>query len=162
MLNTGGLLEKIKTILPNYTIVAPDMRGQGNSTYKNQFNRLEDLAEDVNDFLVHLKISKVTIIGTCLGGYVSAILAARYPEKVEALVLIGAISYLGASHMFGYKPKDYADAKNTDHFKYSEKEFATGDREGLRKFFDGFHTGNWVTAAGFEDLLTDIMKCKSF
>jgi pimeloyl-ACP methyl ester carboxylesterase len=58
------------------------------------------LADDIKLFLDALEIDKVTLIGTCLGGYVSGVFAARYPEKLENLILVGAMSMLGGAHLF--------------------------------------------------------------
>lgn len=96
------VFERIKD---EYTFIAPDLRGFGDSSYNNSFNSLDELALDLAAFLDELKIKNVPVVGWSLGGGVCLKLAALRPDLVSKLVLIE-----GASHK-GYpvfrKDRDY-------------------------------------------------------
>lgn len=116
MLNTGFLLLKLAAALPNANFIAPDLRGCGQSSNNKNISCLEDFADDVKLFLDALNIDKVILIGTCLGGYASGVFAARYPQKLESLILVGPLTFLGGAHMFyGDYPKKYDEIDNTPH-----------------------------------------------
>ena len=44
----------------------------------------------ISKFSTRLKLDKFDLVGHCLGGWIAAELAARHPEKIRKLVLIGA------------------------------------------------------------------------
>ena len=95
MLDTGNLLETLVAKFPTYRFIAPDWRGHGHSTYVTKLNSNDELAEDLKLFLDALKLDKVVLVATCLGGYAGGLFAARYPEKLDSLILIGAMTMLG-------------------------------------------------------------------
>jgi pimeloyl-ACP methyl ester carboxylesterase len=76
-------------------IIAPDLRGFGDSTYNNSFSSLSELAEDIKLFADALNITKVHVIGWSLGGGIALELAVKYPELVSSLFLIQGMSYTG-------------------------------------------------------------------
>jgi len=76
-------------------LVAPDMRGFGDSTYNAHFSNLSELAEDVKLFAGTLGISRAHVIGWSTGGGVALELAAKYPDFVQSLFIIEGIGYRG-------------------------------------------------------------------
>jgi pimeloyl-ACP methyl ester carboxylesterase len=58
------------------------------------------LADDVKLFLDAVNLPKVTILATCMGGYVGTVFACRNPNYIENLILMGAVTFLGAGHLF--------------------------------------------------------------
>lgn len=86
------LLERLpKTI----HIVAPDLRGYGDSTYNHRIGSLKDFAEDLTLFLEAKNLIKVSVVGWSLGGGVALELAASHPHLVEKLILINSTTYRG-------------------------------------------------------------------
>lgn len=79
----------------NLRLLAPDLRGFGDSSYDTPFNHLDELADDIVDFLKILKVKKVCVAGWSAGGGVALSLAARYPELVSKVILINSMSYKG-------------------------------------------------------------------
>ena len=55
---------------------------------------LEVNADILNDFLEHLKIRKCSFLGYSAGGITSFFFAAKYPEKVEKLILTSTNPFL--------------------------------------------------------------------
>lgn len=76
-------------------VIAPDLRGFGNSSYQNPFDSLATLATDIQLLLSELKISKAHIAGWSLGGGVAMEFAARYPKSTEKLILINSTTHKG-------------------------------------------------------------------
>jgi pimeloyl-ACP methyl ester carboxylesterase len=78
-----------------YRLIAPDLRGFGDSSYKNPINSLNDLGEDVFILLDALKVDKYFLGGWSTGGAIAMKMAAKRPEDVKKLVLIESCSYRG-------------------------------------------------------------------
>ena len=78
-----------------YRVVAPDLRGFGDSTYNKPFNTIHEIADDVVSFMKALGIKSANVVGWSFGGCVAQSLAARYPALVEKLVLLSSGSVKG-------------------------------------------------------------------
>jgi pimeloyl-ACP methyl ester carboxylesterase len=76
-------------------IIAPDLRGFGDSSYVNRFDSLKELANDVYLLLSELKIQKAAVLGWSLGGGVAMEFAANYPNMVEQLILLNSTTHKG-------------------------------------------------------------------
>ena len=72
----------------NYKVVRYDRRGFGKSSEpKAPFSLLDDL----NQLFVQLKIDRAIVFGVSAGGALAIEFALEYPEKINALVLSGAV-----------------------------------------------------------------------
>lgn len=69
-------------------VIAPDLRGHGNSAVSVGTYSMELFAEDIKQLLDHLDISEATLLGHSLGGYVTLAFADKYPERLNAFGLI--------------------------------------------------------------------------
>jgi len=78
-----------------YRIIAPDMRGFGDSSYKTPINGLEDLGTDILDLLDALNIQKYYLVGWSTGGAIAMDIAAKRQNSVEKLILVESCSYRG-------------------------------------------------------------------
>ena len=76
-------------------LVAPDLRGFGDSSYNAHFSSLRELAEDIKLFAEALGISRAHVAGWSTGGGVALELAAEYPALVSSLFLIEGAGYKG-------------------------------------------------------------------
>ncbi|GHV95370.1 alpha/beta hydrolase [Spirochaetia bacterium] len=81
--------------LPGARLVAPDLRGFGDSSYNAGFSSLRELAEDVKLFVEALGISRAHIVAWSTGGGVAFELAAAYPELVASIFVIEGVGYKG-------------------------------------------------------------------
>ncbi len=86
------LIERLKD---DYRIIAPDLRGFGDSSYKQPIESLHDLADDVIDLLRLLSIKEYHLGGWSTGGAIALSMAAKKPDDVEKLVLIESASFRG-------------------------------------------------------------------
>lgn len=73
-----------------YTVIAPDLLGHGESAKPLGDYSLGAHASGVRDLLGALGIERVTVVGQSLGGGVAMQLAYQHPMFVERLVLIGS------------------------------------------------------------------------
>ncbi|HVE94805.1 MAG TPA: alpha/beta hydrolase [Acidimicrobiales bacterium] len=69
-------------------IYAPDLRGRAGSAAVPGPYGMGAHADDVLAVLDHLGVDKATVVGHSMGAYVSAVFAARYPERLAGHVLI--------------------------------------------------------------------------
>lgn len=76
-------------------VLAPDLRGFGDSSFLTPFRSLKELAEDLSLFLEALGVKKADVVGWSLGGGVAMEFAAAHPEKTEKLILIASTTHRG-------------------------------------------------------------------
>lgn len=74
----------------NYQVLRVDLQGHGESKLENEEITLNTYVNDLNNLLERLNISKVNLIGFSLGSAVALSFAAKYPQKVDCLVLMSA------------------------------------------------------------------------
>lgn len=73
-----------------YTVIAPDLRGMGDSSKPEDGYDLATLAGDVRSLLRSLGVERARVVGHDLGGPVAYALAALHPGEVERLALVEA------------------------------------------------------------------------
>jgi pimeloyl-ACP methyl ester carboxylesterase len=72
-----------------YRIIAPDLRGHGDSAAPEGVYTMELMASDVIELLDALQITEPVVLGGhSMGGYVALALIARYPQRFRALMLM--------------------------------------------------------------------------
>lgn len=74
-------------------VVAPDVRGHGNSSAPQAF-AIEDCARDASELLSTLGIARASVAGVSMGGLIAQQLACDYPEQVDKLVIVDSFSGL--------------------------------------------------------------------
>jgi pimeloyl-ACP methyl ester carboxylesterase len=76
-----------------FRVIAPDLPGYGYSD-KPRYARytIDEQANAVKRLMDRLGIGTATIVGASYGGAIAATLALDYPERVEKLILVGAVS----------------------------------------------------------------------
>jgi pimeloyl-ACP methyl ester carboxylesterase len=95
MSSSVHLYPLIARLKQEYRVIAPDLRGFGDSTYKKSITSLHDLADDVIDFLRILGIKKYHLGGWSTGGAIALSIASKQPRDVSDVVLIESCSYRG-------------------------------------------------------------------
>lgn len=82
-----------------------DIPGYGGSTWPTTSYALPDQGQRVIDFLDAQGVARVTLIGSSMGGSLAAWIAAKYPERVGALMLMAPSGFPGALTYGGrYRP----------------------------------------------------------
>jgi 3-oxoadipate enol-lactonase len=72
-----------------FRVVAPDLRGMGQTKATGEISTTEDMARDINALMDKLKIDHAAICGLSMGGYVAFDFVRLFPSRVHALVLAG-------------------------------------------------------------------------
>jgi pimeloyl-ACP methyl ester carboxylesterase len=86
MFNTPAIAQK-------YRVIALDQIGFGKSDKPFLKYRVGTFVDFLDKFLSELKVEKARFVGASLGGWVSALYAAKYPSRVEKLVLVDAAGF---------------------------------------------------------------------
>ncbi|MCE7981127.1 MAG: alpha/beta hydrolase [Caldilinea sp. CFX5] len=73
----------------HYRVYAPDLPGFGKSANPPQVLTVEELSDALIAWMDAMCLSQVVFLGNSLGGQILIDLAARYPERVAGLVLVG-------------------------------------------------------------------------
>lgn len=89
--------KQLRDFKKHFNVLLLDLRGHGNS--KNPFQewlnqegyQFSDICDDVVKLLNHLKISKSHFVGISLGTIIIREISERYPERVQKMVLGGAV-----------------------------------------------------------------------
>jgi pimeloyl-ACP methyl ester carboxylesterase len=96
------------TLFPQYRVMAMDLRGRGRSDKPNQGYSLDHHIRDINCLLDDLNIKKVVIMGHSLGAFIGLAFAARYPDRIDRLILVDGGGDLSKEQMdkvfIGIKP----------------------------------------------------------
>jgi pimeloyl-ACP methyl ester carboxylesterase len=82
--------EAMPALARDYTVIAPDLLGHGDSAKPRGDYSLGAHASGVRDLLVALGIERATFVGHSLGGGVAMQLAYQYPQRCERLVLVAS------------------------------------------------------------------------
>lgn len=80
---------QIRVLSQTHRCIVLDMPGHGQSGYRPDGWTLDDISDDLALMIRELSLGKVTFIGQSQGGMVGIRLAAREPDCVSGLVLIG-------------------------------------------------------------------------
>jgi len=80
----------VVSLAENYTVVAPDLLGHGESAKPRGDYSLGAHASGIRDLLVGLDIERATIVGHSLGGGIAMQFAYQFPERCQRLVLVSS------------------------------------------------------------------------
>jgi pimeloyl-ACP methyl ester carboxylesterase len=78
---------QIEALSKNFRVIAPDLRGHGESEAPAGDYDMNTFADDLNALLEERQCGPVILVGHSMGGYISFAFYRRYPEKVRGLVL---------------------------------------------------------------------------
>uniref|UniRef100_D3TLG8 Putative hydrolase n=1 Tax=Glossina morsitans morsitans TaxID=37546 RepID=D3TLG8_GLOMM len=90
-------IEQLPELLPNYTVIAWDPPGYGKSIPPKRNFDLDFFQNDARQAVQLMKTlnrPKFSILGWSDGGVTALIIAGRYPENVDKLVIWGANAYV--------------------------------------------------------------------
>jgi len=120
MVNNRIWDEQFPVLARNYRVIRYDRRGYGKSSDpETKYSHIDDL----NQIFIQLKVDKAIVFGMSSGGGLAINFALTYPEKVNGLVLVGAVV-----SGFGYTSHMDTRGGNFNRSEYS-------DPVKLRKYF---------------------------
>src|SRR6266404_4045687 len=73
-----------------HTVIAPDLRGAGDSSKPESGYDKKNMAVDIHDLTTSLGLSRVSMVGHDIGLMVAYAYAAQFPQATERLVLMDA------------------------------------------------------------------------
>jgi 3-oxoadipate enol-lactonase len=79
--------EQVDVLSNSYRVIAPDLRGFGDSDAAAEPATMNRLAQDVASLMDHLEIPQAVIAGLSMGGYVALAFCKQFPSRVRALIL---------------------------------------------------------------------------
>lgn len=126
----------------HYRVLAPDLRGFGDSTYLSPIHSIGDLSKDLLAFMDALGISQAAVMGWSMGGLVALQFAAHHPQRISHLMLMGASAYALPSPKLDGEgkaiPGAFWSSREDMVVKYAgiRKILEERDAEGLRKGLD--------------------------
>jgi pimeloyl-ACP methyl ester carboxylesterase len=82
--------ELLPVLARDFTVIAPDLLGHGRSAKPDTEYSIEAYASHVQELLLALGHTRVTLVGHSLGGGVALQLAYQCPEMIERLVLVSS------------------------------------------------------------------------
>ena len=105
----------IPTLAAQFHVLAPDMVGFGYTDCPEEISEfnLDIWVSHIAGFMDELAIGSASFIGNSFGGALTLALAARHPDKVEKIVLMGAAGLSfpisdGLLKVWGYQPSAQA------------------------------------------------------
>ena len=94
-----GWAEVAEHFAGRYHVVAPDLRGHGESDKPQTGYRLRDFAEDVHQFIANLGLERPAYAGHSWGGNIGTILASDHPGDISRAFLEDPV-YWRMQHAF--------------------------------------------------------------
>ncbi len=77
-----------------YRIIAPDLRGYGESETNDDKTTLDEFARDIAALLDDLKVESITLCGLSMGGQIALAFYQLFPQKTLALILADTFAQL--------------------------------------------------------------------
>jgi len=158
----------VPALASKYHVYAPDQVGFGQSDKPAIDYRVGTLVDFLDAFYEKLSISKATLVGNSLGGWVALEFAIAHPDKVDRLVLVDSAGYsplrtgthaLSRETLQPLNPATVEDEKRLMALVFYKKTFATDQfaelafAAHLRKN-DGYTIDRFIDAAVHgEDML---------
>jgi pimeloyl-ACP methyl ester carboxylesterase len=135
-------------IANNYTVIAPDMRGLGDSEKPQTGYDKKTVAEDIYQLVKKLGYSKIYLVAHDWGGPVAYSYAAAHPQDIKKMVILDTLlpgfiieeaanfSWHPSFHAVRDLPEKLIDGQEDiylnwfyDHFSYNQSVITSEDRE---------------------------------
>jgi pimeloyl-ACP methyl ester carboxylesterase len=87
-----GYATVTETMARHFTVLDYDHRGYGMSDRPEEHYSLAGWSQDLVGLLDHLGIERTHVHGGSMGGFIAVYFATRYPERVDRLVIGGAVA----------------------------------------------------------------------
>src|ERR1700745_150839 len=150
-----------------HTVIAPDLRGFGQSAAPADGYTKAAMAQDVHALLNSLKLDRVRLVGHDIGLMVAYALAAQYPQAVDRLVLMEAflpgvgdwnsvflLRDLWHFHFYGKTPLALVTGRERTYLEHFWNDFAADPENSLSEADPEFYAKAYAQpghmAAGME------------
>ncbi len=87
-LSRGAWQRQLDALRETYRVIAPDLRGFGESEARPGTAAMADFAADLHGLVQQLRTGPVVMVGHSMGGYVALAFARQFPALLRGLVLV--------------------------------------------------------------------------
>ncbi|HSI46962.1 MAG TPA: alpha/beta hydrolase [Ideonella sp.] len=160
-------LPLIKALQKNHLVIAPDLRGFGESSMPETDYTKAQMARDIHGLAETLKLGRVRIVGHDIGLMVAYAYAAQYPNEVDRIALMDAflpgvgdwqsvwlLRDLWHFHFYGKTPLALVDGRERIYFEHFWNDFAADPKHSIpeadRVFYANTYGKPGRMRAGFE------------
>ncbi len=157
----------IAKLAKSHTVVAPDLRGFGQSAKPQSGYDKKTMAQDVHALASSLGIRRASVVGHDIGLMVAYAYAAQYPAEVDRIVLMDAflpgvgdwktvwlLRDLWHFHFYGETPLKLVTGRERIYFEHFWNDFAADPKHSVpeadRRFYAGSYAQPGAMRAGFE------------
>lgn len=150
-----------------YTIIAPDLRGFGGSSYHNRITHMRDFSDDLKGFVDALNLKDFSLLGWSTGGAVAMQFCADNPGLCKKLMLLASASTRGYPF---YHTNEDGSQSTTRLTTITEIEndigktipmqglYITKNREGLKAVWNAvIYTHNQPDEQKYEEYVDDML-----
>jgi non-heme chloroperoxidase len=110
---------------PHLRVIAPDLRGHGDSDRPHSGYRIDDLAGDIVQLMDALQVPSAVIVGHSMGTFVARRVNEIAPQRVTRLVLVGGAIVAGNQAVMGLQAAVNALTDPVDESFVSEFQMST-------------------------------------
>uniref|UniRef100_Q07I22 Alpha/beta hydrolase fold n=1 Tax=Rhodopseudomonas palustris (strain BisA53) TaxID=316055 RepID=Q07I22_RHOP5 len=160
-------LPLIAKLSDKHTVIAPDLRGFGDSAAPADGYTKAAMARDIRALMQSLKLQRVRIVGHDIGLMVAYAYAAQYPAEVDRIVLMDAflpgvgdwksvwlLRDLWHFHFYGKTPLALVTGRERIYLEHFWNDFAADPNKSVperdREFYAKAYAKPGHMAAGFE------------
>ena len=165
--NSHMWLPLIAELAKTHAVIAPDLRGFGQSGKPPQGYDKKTMAQDIHALTASLGLRRVKVVGHDIGLMVAYAYAAQYPSEVERIVLMDAflpgvgdwthvwlLRDLWHFHFYGETPLKLVDGRERIYFEHFWNDFAADPKKSVseadRQFYAEAYHQPGAMRAGFE------------
>jgi pimeloyl-ACP methyl ester carboxylesterase len=151
----------------SHTVIAPDLRGAGNSERPQGGYDKKNMAKDIHELVQQLGFKQVSLVGHDIGLMVAYAYAAQYPDEVSKVVLMDAflpgigdwksvwlMRDLWHFHFYGETPLALVKGRERIYFEHFWNDFAADRTHSVpetdRQFYAAAYARDDGMRAGFE------------
>lgn len=160
-------LPLIPLLATHHTVIAPDLRGAGDSSKPESGYDKKNLAVDIHELVKSLGFDRVDIVGHDIGLMVAYAYAAQFPQETKRLVLMDAflpgisnwkdvwlMRDLWHFHFYGTTPIALVKGRERVYFEHFWNDFAADPKNSVpeadRQFYAKEYAKPGGMRAGFE------------
>ena len=157
----------IPELAKTHTVIAPDLRGFGQSAKPSDGYTKKAMAQDIHALAASLGFKRESIVGHDIGLMVAYAYAAQYPTEVERIVLMDAflpgvgdwttvwlLRDLWHFHFYGETPLKLVAGRERIYFEHFWNDFAADPKHSIseadRRFYAASYAQPGAMRAGFE------------
>ncbi|HXL82312.1 MAG TPA: alpha/beta hydrolase [Pyrinomonadaceae bacterium] len=157
----------IPQLAGTHTVIAPDLRGFGQSSKPGDGYTKRAMAQDIHALATSLGYRRATIVGHDIGLMVAYAYAAQYPKEIDRIVLMDAflpgvgdwksvwlLRDLWHFHFYGETPLKLVTGRERIYFEHFWNDFAADPKHSVpeadRRFYAASYAQPGAMRAGFE------------